>query len=82
MTSQAIADRNLHAQTGLLAALVAVRTGKGMTMEDVAAALGVEAAAIEAVEDGRVEMNLTELRAYAFAVGAVVEYDVVPAHRG
>lgn len=82
MTSQAIADRNVHAQTGLLAALIAVRTGKGMSVEDVAGILGVEPAAVEAVEDGSVEMNLAELRAYAYAVGAVVEYDVVPASCG
>lgn len=82
MTSQAIADRNLHAQTGLLAALIAVRTGRGMTVEDVAGLLDVEPVAVEAIEDGSVEMNLTELRAYAHSVGAVVEYDVAPASRG
>ncbi|HEX9089078.1 MAG TPA: helix-turn-helix domain-containing protein [Arthrobacter sp.] len=82
MTSQAIADRNVHAQTGLLAALKAVRTGKGMTVEAVAETLGVEPGVIEAVEDGRKELNLTELRHYAYSVGAVVEYDVVPASRG
>lgn len=82
MTSQAIADRNVHAQTGLLASLKAVRTGKGMTVEAVAETLGVEPGVIEAVEDGRKELNLTELRHYAYSVGAVVEYDVVPVSRG
>jgi transcriptional regulator with XRE-family HTH domain len=82
MTSQAIADRNVHAQTGLLAALTAVRTGKRMSVEDVAGILGVEPAVVESIEEGQLEMNLTELRQYAYAVGAVVEYEVVPANRG
>lgn len=82
MTSKAIADRNLHAQTGLLAALTAVRTGNGMSVEVVAGILEVEPAVVESIEEGRLEMNLTELRQYAYAVGAVVEYDVTPASRG
>jgi transcriptional regulator with XRE-family HTH domain len=82
MTSQAIADHNVHAQTGLLAALKAVRTGKGMTVEAVAGTLGVEPAVLESIEEGQLEMNLTDLRQYAYAVGAVVEYDVAPANRG
>jgi DNA-binding XRE family transcriptional regulator len=80
--TQSIADRNVHAQTGLLAALKEVRVGKGISVEAAAALLEVEPAAVEAIEDGRVELNLTELRAYAWSVGAVVEYDVVPASRG
>jgi transcriptional regulator with XRE-family HTH domain len=80
--TQTIADRNVHAQTGLLEALKKVRTGKGITVEAVATLLGVEPSVIEAVEDGQKELNLTELRHYAYSVGAVVEYDVVPANRG
>jgi transcriptional regulator with XRE-family HTH domain len=82
MTSQAIADHNVHAQSGLLAALKAVRTGKGMSVEDVAGILGVEPDVVESIEDGQLEMNLTDLRQYAYSVGAVVEYDVTPASRG
>lgn len=80
--TQTIADRNVHAQTGLLAALKKVRTGKGVSVEAAAEILNVTPDEFEAIEDGRVELNLTELRHYAYSVGAVVEYDVVPANRG
>jgi DNA-binding XRE family transcriptional regulator len=80
--TQSTAARNVHAQTGLLAALKEVRIGKGISVEAVAAALEVDPSVIEAIEDGRKELNLTELRYYAYSIGAVVEYDVVPADRG
>lgn len=82
MAEQTIADRNLHAQSGLLTALKSVRTGKGMGVEEAAAIMGVETDVFEAIEDGRMELNLTELRHYAYSVGAVVDFDVVPANRG
>lgn len=82
MAEQTIADRNLHAHSGLLTALKSVRTGKGMSVEDAAAIMGVEPDVFESIEDGRMELNLTELRHYAYSVGAVVDYDVVPANRG
>lgn len=78
MADTTIAERNLHAQTGLLVALKRVRTGRGISIEAAAEILGVTPAEFEAIEDGRMELNLTELRHYAYSVGAVVDYDVVP----
>lgn len=71
-----IAEANLAAQDKLIKDLVQVRESVGVSVVEVARTLGTTVAMVQDIESGGYEMNLTELRYYAYAVGAVVEYKV------
>jgi len=75
---RALAEDNLHNQDLLFHELVSARIASKRTVEDVATCLGITPSVVEALEDGRVELTLADLRQYAYAVGALLSYRVRP----
>lgn len=75
-----LAEDNLHCQELLFHELAAARVESGASIEEVADCLGIPVDVALAVEDGRVELTLADLRQYAYAVGALVSYRVRPAY--
>jgi len=69
---------NLLAQEALIKSLRDARVTAGLTVEEVAARLGVGVEIVQQVEAHEYDMSLTELRQYAYAVDAFIEYDVEP----
>jgi DNA-binding XRE family transcriptional regulator len=63
-------------QAQLIADLQAARIEAGITSEEAAKTLGIPREVFDDVEAGRIPLNLTEIREYAYAVGAVIEYSV------
>lgn len=74
--SQLVSDANNGYQSHLLKQLHNARRSRGRTVEEVAKLLGTDAAVVEDIESGDYEPNLTELRQYAWAIEAVIEYRV------
>lgn len=74
--SQLVSDANNNYQKKLLHDLVEARRLRGRTVEEVAQLLHATAEVIEDIESGDYEPNLTELRQYAYAIEAVVEFRV------
>jgi DNA-binding XRE family transcriptional regulator len=64
------------AQESLIADLREARVQAGISSEDAAKTLGIPRETFDDVEAGRIYLNLTDIRGYAFAVGAVIEYSV------
>lgn len=71
-----ISGRNLSNQQDLINDLKKAREENGISLEKAADMLGIKASLLEAVEGFRVELSLTDLRQYAYACGAVIEYSV------
>ena len=63
-------------QARLIADLKAARVQAGVTCEVASKILGMSREVFDDVEAGRIVLNLSEVREYAFAVGAVIEYAV------
>lgn len=66
-------------QASLIADLQAARVQAGISSEDAAKTLGIPRETFDDVEAGRIGLNFTDIREYAFAVGAVIEYSVTEA---
>lgn len=71
-----ISGKNLSNQQDLIDDLKRAREENGISLEQAAQMLGIEVSLLEAVEGFRVELSLTDLRQYAYACGAVIEYSV------
>lgn len=63
-------------QSQLIADLQAARVQAGITAQEAAKKIGIPAEVFDDVEAGRITLNLSEIRAYAYAVDAVIEYSV------
>lgn len=63
-------------QAKLIADLQAARVEAGISSEDAAKTLGISREVFDDVEAGRINLNMTEIREYAWVVGAVIEYSV------
>ncbi|WP_405475703.1 helix-turn-helix domain-containing protein [Paenarthrobacter ilicis] len=74
--SQLVSDANNNSQHRLLFDLVRAREARGRTVEEVAEILGTTLDTVEDIESGDYEPNLTELRHYAYAIEAVIEFRV------
>lgn len=72
-----ISGKNLSNQQDLIDDLKRAREENGISLEQAAQMLGIEVSLLEAVEGFRVELSLTDLRQYAYACGAVIEYSVM-----
>lgn len=71
-----IALAAVQAQQDLAQQLEQARVINGRSIEAVARLLGIEVPAAEAALRGEHDLTLSELRMLAYAVGAVVEYQV------
>lgn len=67
-------------QAQLIADLQAARVQAGISSEEAAITLGIPREVFDDVESGRIALNLTEIREYAYSVGAVIEYSVTKAN--
>lgn len=74
--SQLVSDANNSFQASLFDQLHAARIARGATVEEVARLLHADTSIVEDIESGDYEPNLTELRQYAWAIEAVIEYRV------
>lgn len=74
---QSLADDNLQSQGTLWDLLNKARQESGRSDEDVARLLNVPLELLEAVEGGRVNVTLSDLREYAYAIDALISYRVV-----
>ncbi|MBT2265905.1 helix-turn-helix domain-containing protein [Rhodococcus erythropolis] len=72
MLARKLSDNELE----LKGRLVKARINAGMSVEDVARKLGVEPAVVEGLEASDADLLLSELRHYAYAVNALVHFDV------
>lgn len=75
-SSQLVSHANNASQAFLLEHLVRAREALGLSLPEVADRLSADVSMIEDMETGDHEPNLSELRAYAWAVEAVIEYRV------
>lgn len=75
---RSLAEDNLHNQDQLFHDLVSARLQSGKSVDEVAACLGISVDVVHALEDGRVELTLADLRQYAYAVEALLSYRVRP----
>lgn len=73
--SQTLADANLASQDQLVAELTALRSGHGLTIEEVSRRCSADVEEVLALEH-RGHATASFLRRYAAAVGAVVEFSV------
>lgn len=64
--------------SSLIASLQAARIEAGISCEEAAQTLGITREVFDDLEAGKIALNLTEIRQYAYAVDAVIEYDVKP----
>ncbi|WP_157365102.1 helix-turn-helix domain-containing protein [Arthrobacter sp. QXT-31] len=74
--TQLVSDANNSSQHKLLMDLAKARMMRGLTVQKVAELLGATTEIVEDIESGDYEPNLTELRQYAYAIEAVVEFRV------
>lgn len=65
-------------QAKLIQDLRAARVEAGISSDDAAKTLGIPREVFDDVEAGRINLNMTEIREYAWVVGAVIEYSVAP----
>lgn len=77
-SAEVVSDLNNLAQMQLVSQLQAAREAKKLTRIQVAECLGATEEMVEDIEMGHYELNLSELRHYAFAIDAVVDYRVRP----
>lgn len=70
------ARKNLDNQINLIAGLKQARIDSGITVEQAADTLGITVSLLEAVEGFRVDLSMTDLRQYAYACNAVIEYSI------
>lgn len=75
--AQSISDANHKNQKNLLDGLMLARRYRKLSTEDVARVLGVDTEIMADIDAGRWEFTLDELRDYAYACGAVIEYQIV-----
>ena len=75
---RSLAEDNLQSQDQLFHDLVNARKQSGKSVAQVAECLGVSVDVVRALEEGRVEITLADLRQYAYAVEALVSYRVRP----
>lgn len=73
-----LAQKNLDNQITLIQALRQSRIESGISVEKAADTLGVSVSLVEAVEGFRVDLSMTDLRQYAYACNAVIEYSIKP----
>ncbi|MFE4834456.1 hypothetical protein ACFRAU_07220 [Arthrobacter sp. NPDC056691] len=73
---QALADDNLRAQEHLWESLAVALRDSERSIEDVAARLGIPADLAEDISNGRVDVSLSDLREFAYAIDAFVTYRV------
>ena len=71
-----LAKANLDNQVALIGELRQARIDAGISIEQAAETLGIAPSLVEAVEGFRVDLTLTDLRQYAYACNAVIEYVV------
>lgn len=71
-----IATENLNSQVALIEALRQSRIDSGISLDEAAHTLGISVSLLEAVEGFRVDLSMTDLRQYAYACNAVIEYSV------
>ncbi|MDT0169566.1 hypothetical protein [Pseudarthrobacter sp. BRE9] len=76
--AQSLADDNLQAQGHLWEALRGALVASGLSYEDVASRLGIDVDLVRAISGGRVDISLSDLREYAYAVDASITYRVIP----
>lgn len=77
-SAEVVSDLNNLAQMQLVSQLQAAREARKLTRSQVAECLGATEEMVEDIEMGHYELNLSELRHYAFAIDAVVDYRVRP----
>lgn len=73
---QVLADENLRAQEHLWETLLQALKESGRSVDDVASRLGIPADLVESISKGRVDVSLSDLREYAYAVDAFISYRV------
>lgn len=73
---QSLADDNLHAQDHLWESLRLALRDSGRSLDDVASRLGISVDLVRAIGEGRIDVSLSDLREYAYAVDAAVTYRV------
>lgn len=73
-----LAGKNLDNQMALIKSLRESRIEQGITLEKAAETLGIAVSLLEAVEGFRVELSLSDLRQYAYACNAVIDYQILP----
>lgn len=71
-----VAQKNLDSQIALIQALRESRVASGISIEKAADTLGISVSLLEAVEGFRVDLSMTDLRQYAYACNAVIEYSI------
>lgn len=71
-----LAQKNLDSQIALIQSLRQSRISSGISVEQAAETLGIATSLLEAVEGFRVDLSMTDLRQYAYACNAVIEYEV------
>jgi transcriptional regulator with XRE-family HTH domain len=71
-----LSQENLDNQRKLISNLKINRLASGISLEQAAHTLGVSADLLDAVEGFRVDLSMTDLRQYAYACNAVIEYEV------
>ncbi|MQY31317.1 hypothetical protein NRB56_69260 [Nocardia sp. RB56] len=76
--NRALADMLAEAEFDLKDALVAARKAAGLEQKDIAEQIGVDKSTISRFERLDSNPTLTMIRNYAYAVGAVVRFDIVP----
>lgn len=73
---EALAIRNLNKQTKLISLLKKARQTANLTVSQVAEKLAVKAETVESIENGSYPITLAEMRLYALAIGAEIDYVV------
>jgi ribonuclease HI len=76
--SDQLAAQLVEATEGMIDALIAQRKAAGLKVRDVAERMGIGPAAVQKIETGERDPNLSTLRRYAHAVGAGLQIKVVP----
>jgi hypothetical protein len=76
VTGSSSGDFNKLTQAQLIADLQTARVEAGITTAEAAKTLGIPVEVFDDVEAGRIILNLSDIRGYAYAVGAVIEYSV------
>lgn len=74
--SQLVSEANYSYQLRLVEALKVARSESGRSLQEVADLLGAPQELVRDIESNDYEMNLSELRQFAFAVDSVIEFRV------
>lgn len=74
---QSLADDNLDSQAHLWELLAKARLESGKSDDEVAQILGVSTELLSAIEGGRINLTLSDLREYAYSIDALVSYRVI-----